>query len=317
MSLTKTCLSVLLITLSFAIHAAQDSSNLYKPSVLEFKHLTDDTLQVFIKNYGKDSLVKLISQRIDAAHKLIKMYNNNIKDETLFLKLKGINEYFKLGLDSFLVFNFTFSPNNYIRIYNKCYGDTADTYKNVKALNNYSKPEVLKMFVEYMYKPEGRLAFSSFCNVYNFSDKIIDTFSTGISYYPVYNQLEYFYSVSEYARNCATESNKAAEYRKKLFDRLYNKFSLQKITSDTTTLTNANYKQLTLTNGLELLATGLYGGDITINSHARDVIYLLTLQRSEGGWPANNSEASGITIVPTVYGYWALLQIREQLKKMK
>ncbi|MFN8237717.1 MAG: hypothetical protein U0T77_06065 [Chitinophagales bacterium] len=302
-----------LVALSWLSVKAEESVSSYKPNVIQFNRLTDDTLDLFIQKYGKDSLLRQMDKRINKSIELLKAYNRYNSDVELALKFNGINNHFKLGIDSFIAIDEKDIKGNYSRSYGKIVGDTAFVRESVSKVD---KKQVYDLFLQSMYTKQGRAGLAIFCNEFNISKKMLDTLSKSFDYYSKSIQLEYYWTFTEFDRNCGNNDNNSATYKNEIFKKLYKTYSLNKIATDTSTITPKNMIEHSLSNSLELFALGLYGKDITLKNNAKDIVYFLTLQLNDGGWQEYNVNGQYAKFKPTFYGLWALLELREEIRKL-
>lgn len=308
-----------IITLFFLVSAcfltvnAEETISSYKPNVIQFNRLTDDTLDIFIQKYGKDSLLRMIDKSIYKTKELLKAYNRYNSDIELALKFNGVNKHFNLGLDSFIMIDEKLVKKNFTKSYGKIIGDTAFVRESV---SNVDKKNIYGLFVQSMYTKQGRSGLAVFCNEFNISGKMLDTLYKSFDYYSKSIQLEYYWTFAEFDRDCGTKENNSAAYKTQIFNKLNKVYNLGKIASDTSTITAKNMVERSLSNSLELFALGLYGKDITLKNNAKDIVYFLTLQQTDGGWQEYNVNGQYAKFKPTFYGLWALLELREEIRKL-
>lgn len=292
---------------------AEETISSYRPSVIQFNRLTDDTLDLFIQKYGKDSLLRKIDKCISKSKELLKAYNRYNSDVELAFKFNGVNNHFALGLDSFIMVDDKDIKGHFTRSYGKIIGDTAFVRESV---SNVDKKDIYNLFVQSMYTKQGRAGLAIFCNDFSITNKMLDTLYKSFDYYSKSIQLEYYWTFVEFDRNCGNNENKSAGYKTQVFNKLYKTYSLNKIATDTATITPKNMVERSLSNSLELFALGLYGKDITLKNNAKDIVYFLTLQLNDGGWQEYNVNGQYAKFKPTFYGLWALLELREEIRKL-
>ncbi|MBK9328182.1 MAG: hypothetical protein IPM95_02480 [Sphingobacteriales bacterium] len=302
-----------LVSFSCFIVKAEESVSFYKPAVVQFNRLTDDTLDVFIKQYGKDSLLRKIDQHIYKSKELLKAYNRYNSDVELALKFNGVNKHFNLGLDSFIMIDENQIQKNFTKSYGKIIGDTAFVKASAAEID---KKNIYNLFLQSMYTKQGRSGLAVFCNEFVITDKMLDTLYKSFDYYSKSIQLEYYWTFVEFNRDCGNKENNSAAYKTQIYNKLNKVYSISKIATDTAAIIPKNMVERSLSNSIEFFALGLYGKDITLKKNAKDIVYFLSLQLSDGGWQEYNANGQYAKFKPTFYGLWALLELREEIRKL-
>ncbi len=318
----KILLSLSLI-LSIATAAYCEDAISYKASAINFKHIAPDTLDVLIKKIGKDSVLKTLDLRIKNAAMFVKYGTNKLKDIIAAQELYAFNKHFKLNMESSFDFTnipgkvFGDSTGSSIKLYGKRYGDTAEAVQQINLLNN-SDRDANQTMMTYMYTPGGRLGLATYCDLIkkNISSALFDTLYKGALLYTNEIRNEFYFTITEFDKTCGNSDNASAYYRKQLYEKTVPIFSLTTALKDTTTLTALNYKKYKLNNRYKFLAYSLYAKDFDIKKHQEDVIYFLTSQDKLGGFREFNIISERPTIEPTIYGLWALLELKEQIKEL-
>jgi len=318
----KIILSLTLI-LSIATAAYCQEASSYKPSTISFSRIMPDTLDVLVKKIGKDSLIKILDQRIRNAATVVKYGTGKLKNIIPAQELSAYNKHFKLNIESSFDFTnipvkiFADSTGSSLKLYGKRYGDTVEATQQINMLNNSGK-DPNEAMLTYMYTSGGRFGFASYCDLIkkNISSTLLDTLYKGALLYTNEIRNEFYFTITEFDKTCGSEENKATYYRKQLFEKTYPIFNLTPVLKDTTTLTVLNYKKYKLNNRYQFFAYALYAKDFDLKTHQEDIIYFLTSQDKLGGFKEFNIISERPSIEPTIYGLWALLELKEQIKEV-
>lgn len=275
----------------------------------------NDTLQQFVKNYGKDSITKLIDVNIKSTAKFIETNIASLSNNFTAMELNLFSKHFKLKLDT-LDFSNKISSYSFYKLYDNFYGDTSSMIKNFEEIRK-TKQDIYTLFVKNMATDFGRIGFASYCNYFTIPDKALDTlYHYGLTL-DENNKLQTFWALTEFSKNCGQTNPISKKYTSKFFNKIYTTCNLKDAMDKT-----ENYKlgyspiteeELNLINALKLTAYGLYANEITEIKNSTDLMYLLKLQKNtEAGWE-NNIIKQDAYPESAIYLLWALCEFREKL----
>jgi hypothetical protein len=312
-------LFIIYSTLNLSI--AEDNVE-YKQIPINFDKIENDTLDKHIISKGKKSVLKDLDSIVLKLSNLIKFSTQNIKTEEIAFQLKGVNSYYKLGMDSSLFFDNNINLDSTIgRVYNIISGDTNDVKNQVEKVKQ-NKDDFYELICENIYKDGFRKALYTYCNYIDFIDaRYLDTLYKAALIYPNIIRNEYYYALAEFDRNCGNAQNNAAFYKTQLYNKMKEDMSLEKALTDTNTLSALNASKYILTPKYQFFAYSLYAKNFDIKNNQKEVIYFLSSQnKQDGGFREYNLDKAEKTInskiEPTFYAFWALLELREQINAL-
>ncbi len=294
----------------------------YKQIPIKFENIKVDSLDSYISKNGKLKFLNMMDSTISKVKSLIKHSTLNIKQTEIAIQLKGINDKFKLNIDSFLIFDSFLNVDSSIgRNYGKIYGNTEMGLIIVKAIKE-ENIDFNKLFVEEVFKTDVRNGLYVFCNYLdNIKESSLDTLYKAALIYPNVVRNEYYYALAEFDRNCGNAQNNAAFYKTQLYNKMKEDMSLEKALTDTNKLSAINASKYILTPKYQFFAYSLYAKNFDIKNNQKEVIYFLSSQNTQdGGFREYNLEKAeknvNSKIEPTFYAFWALLELREQINAL-
>lgn len=273
-----------------------------------------DTVQRFIKLYGKDSLLHLLDNKIKLTGNYLNINNNN-KSGTMvsFYELVLLNKHFNLALDSNLIYLPQPTNNQFYRLYDIFLGDSVSMKKTISDMQVKMSPnELKKQFEDNISNTNCRVALSTFCENYTLPvllNKAIDTLFGYRMNLQSSERLHNFWVLIETSKNCGKSYDALNVYIDNYYKELDKSYNFQKILSDSTVGS--------LIHPIQKLAYSLYGNKINLNTQSDNLMYLLSLQNSDYGWSmyTNYSDKSS-NMETTIYGLWALCEFRQKLREM-
>lgn len=286
-----------------SIHASDFSSHSYEAMLGDslLKKIPSDTLFRFVKKYGKDSLIHQLDERIKAATHFMGNTIFDIESESHFRKLSMINQKFNLGLDSQIVARERLNSEYLFSLYGKYFKDISRLDEIDKVVKETSNLDSL--LEASSYKSVERNFMITFCHQLPWHKKLIDKMYD-FSQLTIQLRNEFYWQFYELAsKNCVVDSVAHFEYLRSQL-----KIDALNIASykDTLLLTDhTNYIE-----PIKSLAYALYSNDFTIKDGA-PIGLLLSTQRVDGGFPKNLLEENG-QIISTLFGLWALCEIRDE-----
>lgn len=290
---------LLVCCLSFLYSSAQDVVTAKKIIDHTYQVTPSDTLVRFIENYGKDSLVQLLDQKI-------KMAAQYINDKTVYLRnplnrvqLELINKQFHLGIDS-VSFNGFSRAGWAMNMYDHYFNDEVSPATVLEIANgNYNLDSLVAFYIK---DKNIRYYIITYCNILHPQPHVvIDELMKPEE--GMYDHVNNYLLLTQFIRNgCGTNSIYAQTAKNKLFKMLY----------DIVYFTDDMPIEMDYDNVVDLnraVAYGLYGSNFSLYD-GRPFIHILNTQREDGGWPLFIGEKYQSNPLPTLYGIWALEEIK-------
>lgn len=293
-----------------------------------------DTVEKFIKNYSKDSLIHLIEKRIYKAEDFIRVYSYMLEDDLAPIELTMVADHFGLDIKVPAENMPTKSPFFLLyHLYGKGYGP--DTLKQAKTIDSIAakNADMTDMFMQFIDNKYAQISYVSFCDKVKLQNaRIFNTFYDNAKLLHINEKLHIYWLFAEINKNNC-DTTLSVKYRHKLFDELYPKnniannylAALKPILKDSTKqIATATEKPLYAQliefnkahNTYMLLAYALYAGDINAHQHADDLMYLLNAQQANGGWAIGKQfDEINKDLQSTIYGLWALCEFRSKIIK--
>lgn len=281
-----------------------------------------DTLQAFIKNYGKDSLIHLLNNKIDTAFQWLKAHDDS-KDWTMAtnkVEFKLYSKYFELTNDtSFLKIDTIEYKDNY-SLYGYYVRKVSMDAERISNWKSVPSDTLKKYILAEIHNPNTRLGLPLYGRYFTMPDSIYFLYSNYALKADLGNQMITYISLASYQKNInAQNSTILNEVKFKIFTQMYKVNNLEEvITKPTlTSPSNEEIQNKVFDISLQTLAYGLYGKDVNLLEHGRDLMYLLALQNEDGGFrnPVNNNKYSlGNS---SIYALWSLCEFRAQLTQYK
>lgn len=278
----------------------------------------EDTLQQFLKNYGKDSLLHLLDQRINLTRLYLNTYSIVLNDEHAISVLKLVSKQYKLGLDTIKYPNYK-ADAYFLKLYGRTLGNVYKFLDTAK-IKTMSADQFHEMYVP-AFKDTNiltriALPLAILAPYVDVSKKTVDALIKHYStiYYPE-AQYYLYYALREYGSYSPAKKALTDPYAKVLADSLYANNNFPKaMDKHLAENKSAGYYQDYL-KPVRFLAYGLYAGDVNLDQHGADLMYLLSAQKPDGGW--YSVVGSSRDIHPTVYSLWALCEFRQRVQALK
>ena len=276
----------------------------------------NDTLRTFITNYGKDSLLHLIDERILAAKIAIVNNPKPLYDNYTYMQLMLVSNEFQLGLDT-VIFSNVLQDSIFFSLYNRYYGDTSWVMRIIDTVRARNF-DMSKVYLQNIRDYNNRIAMACFCTYLPVKNFVFDSLYAITNKMKTDDKIHVYWVFSEYSRKCGDKNSRSVYYRPLLFKSIYKSNNLGKIClAYDPVIPSKKPDPFYAGNAIQLLAYGLYGGDATLDKYGKDVMYLLHTQLQEGSWPKFYKSGDLEDIRSTFYALWALCETREQLKKYK
>lgn len=302
-----------------------------KTATASLKLFPDDTVQRYIKNLGKDSLVKLITYRINIAHKNLLDNSDKFKYDNSLLEYILFAQYFNLKVDYKNIDTSKMSGSLY-RLYDLEYGNTKEAIQIIEGMkaNGTNMLETLKAQTLEII----RFSVPFYCEKLTLDKEIYEMIYTNSQKLKINEKMGDYWKFAEINRKCKDEINGSLQYQEKLFEELFEQNnpktyyldSLIKIVENDSIASNTSKADSIRTKELEdfrkkfnpnkMLAYALYANDVNLTSYSDNLIYLLDAQQNNGSWAlAKKFNSYNSDQASTMYGLWALCEFREKLKK--
>jgi len=294
----------------------------YKADPIIFNRLEADTLDNLINRIGKDSVLHLLDKRIKNATEIVKGNIARIRNEITAPELICLNKHFKLGIDSFLVFaqEVEYKELAFVLYDEKIF---PKDYKDIENFINQQKKnkELLDLMYKNIHHLGGKTGIIFYCNIISdiITENTMDSIYKIALFYPENMRNDYYFTLAQYDKSCGNDKIKSAYYKKQLYDTLYTSSNLITALTDTNEINNLTYLKYQLAPKYEFFAYSLYAHDFDIKNNQKEVIYFLTSQNKYGGFkPLNIVDEQQMQhgAESTVYGLWALLELRTQIDKL-
>lgn len=275
--------------------------------------MPSDTVLRFISNFGKDSLLHLLDNRIERAVRFFNETKYEIYEPLPIAQFIAVNDCYDLGID--LSERSSINRNGFFKMYGNEYYRTDSLRFAVRKMSD-SLPDFNSLFFQHMKDDMTKVGFAVFCDVIPFSKNNADSAYKRSFGCPAYEKLSIYFMFTDLARNCPEYISVTQTYREDLFGRLYDKYSFKRLIGwCNKTGISAVSDKTKIYNSYVLTAYGLYANDITIDQRSDNLFYLFALQKElHGDWPAHYT--SNVLVhddYSTFYALWALVQFREKL----
>lgn len=307
---TKYLLLLLLCFFTLGQKAMADDEPMYNvnsrlgDSLME--KIPQDTILRFIKRYGKDSLIHLLDEKIELAATYMKSGVNMIESPTNLLQLKMVDKKFKLGLDNAIARFDSIAEPGYFRLY-------GDYNKGISKLGIMDTISMDKHFADSMMQQtinqRGiRGIIVTFCHQMPWSQKVInDMYAISNMTIQLRNEIYWQYYEMSY-KGCKGEYPAYFDSVRAILTKDIRNIATYQ---DTVFLKD----QTNYIEPLKSLTYGLYANEISIKDGS-PIVFLMSLQQPDGGFPKNLLEEYSQAI-STVFGLWALCEVREECRQLK
>lgn len=280
-----------------------------------FKPSPEDTVNKFIKNYGKDSLIQLLDIRIKDAEKWVNYNSKEMYVQNTYAEMILISRHFNLGLDTLPFFNY-FDSSKINSLYGKYFGDTLQFTPIIDKSTEINK-DFGNVIINDIKNPRTRAILAVLCSHFPLSEIIIDSFYSTSKQFTIQDKILSYFQLSEIQRKCGNSINLVNQHKNSLFKEIYAKNNLEQLLLVKREYSDAYISEFNLELPIQIIALGLYGKDITLAKNGKELMYLLKTQNSDFGWRTYNSVKFESEINSSFYGLWALCEFREQLQKLK
>ncbi|MFN8263199.1 MAG: hypothetical protein U0T07_06735 [Chitinophagales bacterium] len=300
--------------------------NINNANAAATKPFPKDTLQHFIKNYGKDSLIEIIDLKLKSAENAL-FHNKNelINDYTVpVMEYVLINNQFNKILDTSFFEKPELMLNDFYMLYDTIYHMHPDTIKSINRITKENSKMIYKMFTQSMQYLYPKLAVILVIDELNNDTykKIADTLYRQSLKSIAATQLENFYVLTEYSKR-NLKGGLANAYYSKLFKHLFPLYnydayykSIKKFEESKQMMMAVNYGEM-YNNHLRFLAYATYSGNINLVDNSKELMQVLAAQTSFGYWDSDYVKNEDYLESSTIYGYWILLQFKQLLLENK
>ena len=284
----------------------------YGESIYPLSLLAKDTTLHFIEMYGKDSLLKIVNNRIIKAVRYLNFESKLISDEFQLAQLILYSKEFKLGFDTLKYSNLQLKVS-LVKLYGRTIGKASGFFDTLE-FRKKTEQEISALFLEQQNNRVARVSMGTLSNYFNLPQKSIDTLNALSKRLPLAEQIETYYVYTEFLNNNPSKAYMAEKYKPALLQKLYVTNNL----NDLAVNYLKNNNDTILYYPYSLLAYGLYGKDLSLKNNHLELMYLISLQNSDGGWRNQFSIISNESDRNTsIYALWALCEFRDQLIKYK
>lgn len=313
----STATILLLLILFFANLNTSVYANTVKP-------FPKDTLQTFIQNYGKDSLLKLIDTRILLAKNAVIKYSV-IENENIEIKSEDLNikKFFSDSKDTSII-RYTFS--NYIE--KLLFLDTVNSLSVNKwnSITNIIKKSKNpgKLLRDSINNTMELFVLTAYLCPYLQTNIVLDNTKPYQDLFDeklIEEKLFIYRYIAMIDKNC--HDSKWEEYKNDYFNALYKRCSYLEYFKNLSNFEKLNFggemKMYMDTNEeynnyLRFVTYSVYANNINLKDHSNDLMQVLFSQTIPFGyWLADYVKKEDGLLSSTIYGYWTLLQFRELL----
>lgn len=278
--------------------------------------ISNDTINTFVKNYGKDSLLNRIDKTIKNA---VLWMNGNLQYMNNALeinKLLAISKKFNLGFDTLYIPQYKVNESIY-QLYEFKEGAILQNSIILDSLKNANANIQQLMFDNIHYEMSRNSSVVLLDTSTKINTAYFDTIYT--KYFDVNSKdfIQAYWIFTQFALNFPKQSKVPVIYKNKVFSKLYKMYNFTKVVN--------NYNQHLIKNNTQnifniqqpimVLAYGLYGGNITLKNNGADLFYLLqTINSKRNAWQENMGDFLNNDIITTMYAIWCLCQYKQQLQ---
>lgn len=296
-------------------HAANITNN----SKLLIRTFPVDTVQKFIKKYGKDSLVNLIDSRIQKAVKAMVSVYDEIYDVRKINEFYSITKEYELHPLDTLKFSKYNSGEEIFQLYEYKYTDIPETLRIIDSIRKLNLPEE-KIQQDLLYYLDLQNSVKSVAisvlpviggdfiapNAPYF-DSLYNRFSSNTK--EIYDLYWWF---AQFEKNYPNNNTVPIKYKNTIYNYMYKYYNFK---NSIKVYKKDNTQEINITSIAKVLGYALYGNNITIKTNGSDLMYLLAFQNNQNLWSpmfpnANESQNYAET---TLYAIWALCQFKDQL----
>ena len=298
------------------------SVNSFSTERLQFNtDIPKDTISVFINNYGKDSLVRLIDSTVQSANRWLHLNSEDVLTSTDINCMMAVSKQFNLGLDTLVYTNYNVDAKVF-QLYRFKVGSTDVILKNIDSIakRSLSKNDLNKLLFEYIGYETSRNSIVVYAGAYfeipiSYFDSLFSTSlrSTNLNYL-----LNLYWFYTQFAINYPENTKVPLEYSEIIFNKLYHNINCKSVVTNNSKNSNLYnyYKDVYMYDVFKVLAFGLYGKNNSLANNQSDLIYLLSLKNNNEGWSSTLSGELNSDPLTTFYAVWALCEYKNQLLEL-
>lgn len=293
----------------------------------------EDTVSRFINKFGKDSLLKVIDQRIAKGENFILENGDKLFYDYTLLEFVLIAKHFKLRVNYTEIDTTHFGIHSY-RLYDINYGNVKMLYDILDSLKS-SKANILDSLKMNFFDNYVKNVIVNYCDKFTVDKELMDKLYSYTNTLRLDDKIYNYWRFAQFNRKCEDVIVNTKDYQERLFRDLYAQNNLKAFYLDTFPKTknaemlNPKYldentpkpKELEVFkskyNPIKLLAYALYGNDVSLEHYSDNLMYLLDAQQpKDGSWSAAKKfNYFDSDMRSTIYGLWALAEFRDRLRK--
>lgn len=296
-------------------------------------YLPADTVDHFVRNYGKDSLIHLIDKRIFLSENFIEENMSKFNSDVTLLELMLVARHFNLRSNFYGVDTGKYENAFFYHLYDIDLTKTDMTRWVLDSIIN-DGINLVDSFKNYYTDAFGLRMIVNYCDLLKMDKELYNILYLYSKSQKINDKIFMYYNFVELNRRCEDISINSKEYQTKLFNELYPANNPKMYYLDTFPKTpnaeSINPKDLidntprhleleTFTNRynpVRMLAYALYGNDVNLKSYSDNLIYLLDAQQKNGSWSlAKKFNYFDSNVVTTFYGLWSLCEFKSKLLK--
>lgn len=268
--------------------------------------IPEDTIMKLIATpQGKTAFIKELDERIENARVSVASHLNETESDYTQIHLNLFSRYYNLGIDTLQ--NIDTLPYYFYYSLHNLYFKDINTHILLDSLHeaNY---DLEPIFFENIYKRNFRFDFTTFCRYVELSDTTLQVLYI-ISEHNIQKKIEIYGLVSEMIRKgCSPESKYLPVLKANL------KADIIKILERK--VPQEFMDKNSIMNPIKAIGYSLYAGDITVKNNGRYILYLINNQEKDGGWHKELGVNEENSVLTTIFGLWALCEVREQCKAL-
>lgn len=267
--------------------------------------IPEDTIVKLVNIKGKEVFIKELDERIEKAKTFILDHKNDIESNYTQIHLNLLSRHYNLGIDTLILLD-TLPYYYYYSLHNLYFRDVKENLL-LDTLQQFDF-NVDSIFFQNIYKRSSRFDFTAFCQYFQYSDTTLQTLYI-ISEQNIQKKLEIYGLVSETIRKgCSDKSKYLPILKSKLKTDIF-KILDKKVPQE---FMDKN----SIMNPIKAIGYSLYAGDITVKKNGKYILYLINNQEEDGGWHKELGVNEENSVLSTIFGLWALCEVREQCKAL-
>lgn len=287
-----------------------------------------DTMQQFIKAYGKDSLIKILDKTINESVGFLIDNWKYQKIDNFTIEFILAARHFGLGFDT-LPLPEEKSPGSipFYYLYDEGYGDTLKVtpimrghYNEVKS--GSLKPKIiLDSYGKLHYDAlSARNALTNYC--YVFGEDLVPHADSILNYYDKTSSdkgLGYLLNFATLVQKCDKVSPTYYEGFSSIFQEIYDSNALSKLMTMDLVDDGRGMEYSIYASYISIIALnyGLYSNKLDLNKYGLELFYLMSLYNiKDGSWsPFIRTVTPESNLTTSMMATWALLSWKEAMKK--